>query len=238
MAVTVSNQLLGKAEAAAAASSAATSKSSLDKDSFLKLLTTQLSHQDPLNPMEDKEFTAQMAQFSSLEQLMNISKGIESLNKAQNNDQAVTAVSYIGKDVRADGYALGKDGTDISTMYYSLGESITDAYLNIYDQDGDLVRSVSLGSKQSGNYEYVWDGLDYNGKEAADGTYNVAIAANNMDGKPVLVQTEISGTVAGVLTENGEQYLRLKDGRVVSFANVKEVVGSGTAFTDEEESSS
>lgn len=49
----------------------------LDKDAFLRLLTTQLSHQDPLNPMEDREFIAQLAQFSSLEQMQNLNQNFE-----------------------------------------------------------------------------------------------------------------------------------------------------------------
>ncbi|HBD94197.1 MAG: hypothetical protein A2015_14165 [Spirochaetes bacterium GWF1_31_7] len=54
-------------------------KQNLDKDDFLKLLITQLQHQDPNNPMEDKEFIAQMAQFSSMEQMLNVNKSLDKL---------------------------------------------------------------------------------------------------------------------------------------------------------------
>ena len=65
----------------------------LGKDAFLKILITQLSNQDPLDPLKDKDFIAQMAQFSTLEQMTNMNKSIEqmvSMNKA-------SAVSYIGR---------------------------------------------------------------------------------------------------------------------------------------------
>ena len=72
-----------------------TYKSELDKDDFLKILLTQLTHQDPTKPMEDKEFIAQMAQFSSLEQMTNMTK---EFGKMQNMVAANHAVSLIGKE--------------------------------------------------------------------------------------------------------------------------------------------
>ena len=73
-----------------------TYKSELDKDDFLKILLTQLTHQDPTKPMEDKEFIAQMAQFSSLEQMTNMTK---EFGQMQNMVKANHAVSLIGKNV-------------------------------------------------------------------------------------------------------------------------------------------
>jgi len=69
----------------------------LGKDEFLKLLITQLSHQDPLKPMEDKEFIAQMAQFSALEQMMQINNNINKLNKTDNLNRAFF---FLGKNVK------------------------------------------------------------------------------------------------------------------------------------------
>lgn len=72
----------------------ATGNSTLGKDQFLKILITQLQNQDPMQPMEDKEFIAQMAQFTSVEQLMNISTQITAMN------QSLGSVSgLIGKDI-------------------------------------------------------------------------------------------------------------------------------------------
>ncbi|HBG66418.1 MAG TPA: flagellar hook assembly protein FlgD [Treponema sp.] len=72
---------------------------SLGKDDFLKLLITQLSNQDPTSPMEDTEFIAQMAQFSSLEQMTNMNANFEKMNAMLNASQAVNT---IGKAVDID----------------------------------------------------------------------------------------------------------------------------------------
>jgi flagellar basal-body rod modification protein FlgD len=103
-----------------------TVKTELGKDDFLKLLITQLTHQDPLNPMEDKEFIAQMAQFSSLEQLTNLNAGLESMT----NFAMTNAVNYIGRTVtfyNSDGEELSYKVTSVTfnqgevTLHYDGG---------------------------------------------------------------------------------------------------------------------
>ena len=82
-------------------------KKDLDKDAFLQLLITQLANQDPTNPVEDREFIAQLAQFSSLEQMVNMTKQME---KMASTNQTL-AVSYIGRVV-----AFWQDGTEMAGL--------------------------------------------------------------------------------------------------------------------------
>jgi len=77
-----------------------TGNSELGKDAFLQLLITQLQHQDPTNPMDDRDFIAQMAQFSSLEQMQNMTKAIESLLASQQQTQLMSYSTFIGKEVK------------------------------------------------------------------------------------------------------------------------------------------
>ncbi len=207
-------------------------KKEMDKDAFLTLLAAQLGHQDPLNPMEDKEFTAQLAQFSQLEQLTNINEGIGKMIDAGDRQEVLSAVSFIGKDVRAEGNVLSKSGDSVSDAYYTLESPVANIYVNIFDSWGNVIRTAQGSSMQAGSYAYTWDGLDWQGNKAPDGVYGISIAAEGMDGQPVLVSTEVSGTVGGVVTEDGQHYLRLKDGRVVNFMDIKEVVNpTATAST-------
>lgn len=90
------------------ASSQTGSASGLDKNTFLKLFTTQLKNQDPLNPMDSTAFTAQLAQFSSLEQLYNVNDSLKTLVAAQNSLFSGMAVNLIGKQVTLNDGSSGK----------------------------------------------------------------------------------------------------------------------------------
>ncbi len=216
---------------------AKTKNDSLDKQAFLNLLVAQLSHQDPLNPMDDKEFVAQLAQFTSLEQLTNINTGITTLNESAKQQQMGTAVGYIGKEVTASGYQISKssqkDSTGqtvntVSTVFFSPQAEVTNGYINIYDGEMNLVRTEIMGSKQAGTYTYKWDGKDYQGNTVADGVYAVAMYGEGTDGKSVYITTQVTGTVNGVANVDGEPYLSLADGRHLALKNVTQIVQPNT----------
>ncbi|WP_319541015.1 flagellar hook assembly protein FlgD [uncultured Pseudodesulfovibrio sp.] len=224
-----SGMILGAQEERLAASNVPQNKSKMDQDSFLTILVAQLTHQDPLNPMEDTEMTSQLAEFSSLEQLTNINNGITSLGSSMQQSDMLSAVSFIGKEVKAEGYKISMTEGNASTIYYGFGEPVSKIMMNIYDSEGAIIRSVELGSKKAGSYQYEWDGKNEAGQSMPDGQYGIGILGEDLNGKHVMVQTEISGRVDAVVNENGTQYLRLSDGRFISFLNVKEVVDPGTA---------
>ena len=156
--------ILGQQEPRLAASNVPDNKSSLDKDSFLTILVAQLTHQDPLNPMEDTEMTSQLAEFSSLEQLTSINTGIGDLATSMQKSDMISAVSFIGKEVKAEGYKVALNEGNASTIYYGFGETVSGIMINIYDSEGAIVRTVELGNKEAGSYQYEWDGKDDDGK--------------------------------------------------------------------------
>jgi len=210
---------------------ATTHKTTLDQTDFMTILLAQLKYQDPNNPMDDTEMASQLVQYSNLEALNNINDGVQSLVDASSNESILAGVNYIGKSIKSSGYNLTKDDGTVSTLYYSLGEAVTNVTANVYDTEGDLIRSDSLGSKAVGDYSYVWDGKNTDGTEMTDGTYGIIIRAENSEGETVLVQSQISGKVTGVKTSNGTVYLELADGRTVELANVTEVLQTATTTT-------
>lgn len=110
-----------------------TGNSALGKDAFLQLLITQLQNQDPTNPMDDKEFIAQMAQFSSLEQMTNMTTALENLTQLQQQSQLIEFNSFIGKDVKwhevtdkkgEDGKPIVNEGTGTVVRVKYDGEGV------------------------------------------------------------------------------------------------------------------
>ncbi|NDV23268.1 flagellar hook assembly protein FlgD [Desulfovibrio sp. JC022] len=196
----------------------------LNKDAFLKLFVTQLKNQDPVNPMDNKEQLAQLAQFSSLERLTNISKAMDGLTKTVKTVIGLNATGYIGKTVMAKGISVSKDGSETTSASISLPAACKSVYVDIFDKKGALVRSVEMGSKSAGKFDFKWDGMDKDKKAAADGQYRIVVRAESSSGKKVLANIEVSGKVKAVNTAGGQNILELEDGRKVLLSNVTRVV--------------
>lgn len=223
--------------------------SNLDKDSFMLLLVTQFKYQDPLNPMDDKEFIAQMAQFSSLEQLMNLNTSMEGLTTATNNQQMVNSTSYIGKLVSVSGNNIGKstavnaDGvseTTISAFRYAFGDNVVKGTLSVKDANGNTIYTEDLAGKQAGvTFEFNWNGKMGNGLDAPDGVYTVSLGAFNDKGEAVLSDQVVDATVTGVVNSDGTVYLGMDGGQLMELANVRQVttpkVKESSASKDEGE---
>lgn len=206
--------------ASAASGASTTDKGTLGKDEFLQLLVTQLQHQDPLNPLDDKEFIAQLAQFSSLEQMNNIAAGIETLNTTLTKQDSLSAANYIGKDVVAEGNSVTKIDSSVTPLYFTLEDAASQVKINVYDGNGNIMKTETLNSMQAGEYNFTWDGLDYNGKQAANGQYSVYFAAEDANGDSVFVDTQVSGTIVGITKSADGTYFKLSDGRTVSFDSI------------------
>lgn len=200
--------------------------SELDKEAFLKLLVTQFQYQDPLNPMEDKEFIAQLAQFSALEQSMQTNENITLLLNETAMQTSISVTNYIGKEVSARGYGISKENGSVSLIQYAGSEEMASCVLNILDATGNIVATVNLGAQAAGIHDFVWDGKKSDGSEAPDGTYTVNFVGKNSSGDSVFVDTSVSGRVTGTSSYNGEYYLKLTGNRTVLLSNVREVVES------------
>lgn len=211
--------------------SASSGKSSLGSSDFLTLLFAQLQNQDPLNPQDDKDFTAQLAQFSSLEQLTNLNSGMNKLISSTNQQQMFTAVGFMGKQVTASGNTLAKSGTNVSTLYYTLPSAATSVTVNIMDSNGNIVRSVSQGAQAAGSQTFQWDGKDSNGNLVPDGTYSTGVTTMGADGKPLMVSSSVTGIVTGVSSDSttGAFMLTTQDGRQINLTDVQGVVTPTTA---------
>ena len=180
-------------------------------DDFLKLLTTQLQYQDPLEPMDSTEFVNQLTQFTQVEQSINSNKKLEQLLELQSANQSVQAIGFIGRTIEAvgDTAPLGQNGIEFTYTLNGLAES---SLLVVMDSDGQVVTS-SAGGTAPGKHAFAWDGLDSAGNQVADGNYRLAVAARDSSNENLGVTTGVVSRVTGV--ETGENGLLLSLGTVL-----------------------
>lgn len=202
---------------------ALTGNQQLGESDFLNLLVTQLQAQDPLNPMDSTQFTAQLAQFSSLEQLQGINTTLGTISTSQsalNNNQAV---DYIGKNIKAVGDTLQMTDGQSQPAQFSLDKDAASVYVKIYDQQGNYINQVESGPLKAGQQELNWNGRDYLGEQAPDGTYTYEVDAVDQNGDSVNSTTFSSGKVTGVDFKDGQAYLQCGT-QEMQLANVTQVL--------------
>jgi flagellar basal-body rod modification protein FlgD len=240
------SSIMGQYESEKEASTTKKAETS-DKEMFLKLLVAQLTYQDPLNPAEDTEFIAQLAQFTQVEELQNIGGNMKTMLDYSQRGQMVSATNLIGKTVVAKGEVTYKtyvkdnkrdengnivmedDGTTpvlenklyVEPVYYSTPYDVVTCTITVLDASNNLVYSEEMGPRQAGQqYTFAWTGLNSYGQEMKDGYYKIAITGKDAGGTSQLFSTEIGGKVQIVENINGEYYLHMADGRSVKFVDV------------------
>ena len=186
----------------------------LGKDDFLTLLLTQLQNQDPLNPADSTEYTAQLAQFSSLEQLSNVNTNLEDIQLYQASLNNAQAVSFIGKEILALGDAVQVQDGVASACQFELSADAGGVAVNIYDSAGNFVKAMEQGAMGAGRQSVMWDGTDQHGNRVADGGYRfevMAVDANDLD---VGAATYSSGIVDGVTFIQGTTYFLIGNQKI------------------------
>jgi len=196
----------------------------MGKDDFLNLLITQLQNQDPLNPTDSTEFTAQLAQFSSLEQLGNVNENLTELKHFQASINNSQAVALIGKAITAAGNSIQLTDDGAVQCDFSLDGDAAVVVANIYDSTGKFVADFESRNLSEGQHALFWDGLDNQGNRMANGNYTFEILAADAKGRDIRSTTFFSGTVERVTFENDTSYL-MSGNQKIALADVVEVAG-------------
>jgi flagellar basal-body rod modification protein FlgD len=206
------------------------SNSMLGKDEFLNLLVTQLRYQDPMEPMKDTDFVAQLAQFSSLEQLSSINTSLDNssqLNYVLSQTIANTmATTLIGKEVIAAGNGIAHTSGHNDNLNFNLGGEAAKVDVKIYDDKGTLVRTISKDNLGQGMNSVTWDGKNDSGADVSAGNYTYSVSATNQAGETVTAETRRIGIVESVRYEDGQGYL-IVNGQKISMSDIIEVVLPG-----------
>lgn len=201
------------------------SNSEMGQQEFLQLLVAQMRNQDPINPLDSKEFAAQLAQFNSVEQLISVNNGLSTLQGSQEMMSASLtnsmAASMTGKHVKALSSEVYLAPGGQSNIQYKLNNSASEVEIVIRNESGSEVRREKLSGVAGGENQWSWDGRNDSGDRMADGNYYVEIQASN-EGSKVDALTYVEGTVGKVRYTGSGVFLHV-NGVNVSIGDVEEV---------------
>lgn len=195
-------------------------------DTFLNLLTTQLKHQDPLEPMDSAQFTEQLVQFTGVEQSIATNNNLEQLLSLQLSSQTAAAVSYIGQNVKAKS-EVGELKNGNATWQYDVAADAASVDISITDANGVVVYT-DTGQTSAGSHSFSWNGENQSGSALPEGLYAITVSAKDAAGEDIATTTYTTGTVDGV--ENTDAGPQLTVGQMkVPINSVVTISSAGTA---------
>ena len=169
----------------------ASSNSVVGKDEFLQLLIAQLQNQDPLNPVDNQDFSVHLAQFSQLEQLISINGAME---KFQGSNTSESLASYLGHQVLLNDNTINVSNHNGGDITFNLPQNSSDVQVALLDSSNNVVETLSLGSLDSGDYTAALSDLN-----AISGNYTAQVSYLNNMGTYTSIDYSRSGTVSGFI---------------------------------------
>jgi flagellar basal-body rod modification protein FlgD len=211
---------------AAAAEAAMTAKTSnMGQSDFLTLFTTQLKNQDPLDPVKNEAFVAQLAQFSQLEATTNMSATLKNFVDSQEGQNIVTGASLIGKTMSVpDAPAVLSGGKPIKGTI-SLPNGADGVKIQVLNDKGVLVATNILGSQRMGDMSFNWNGADDQGAPLPDGTYRFVASAVSQ-GLTSQLPVSTAAMITGVSQDASKTtLLQIQGGKTIKLSDVSTIGG-------------
>lgn len=173
------------------------SGNALDSSAFMQLMITQMKNQDPTNPMDNSQFMSELAQISQTTGIQQLQTSFSTLASSLQSYQALQASGLVGRTVLAPSSSAYLSAGGSVNGQITLSSSTSQLAVGIYDQSGQLVRNINLGTQSSGQIPFSWDGTDNNGAALPAGTYQIKAEALE-NGAPTAVASNIYSTVSSV----------------------------------------
>lgn len=204
--------------AAAATDTAASSKLNADFTMFLKLLTTQMQNQDPLDPMDTAQYTQQLVQYSQVEQSMAQTTTLKSILSSLGTQNLTQASAMIGHMVETNSSTSGLSAEKPATWMWSAPREVGTMTATITDSKGKTVDTRTVdGGAAAGSMS--WDGTTSAGKKLGAGDYTLTLSGKDASGNDVTIVSHAVGTVTDVALENGAIQVTV-NGHKVDSANL------------------
>ncbi len=224
-AITSTNTDLDIANLQLASSGAKKANKELGQEDFLALMIQQLRNQDPLKPMENGEFIGQMAQFSTVSGIADMTKSVAALADSFNSGQALQAATMVGRTVLTEASAGNFSGTKPLSGAVELPYSTSSAVVRVYSNAGELVRELPLGSQEKGLSNFSWDGTLANGQLAPAGRYKLTATIESPAGDTALTTYLASKVESVTLAGDGSgSQIRTDSGASLRLSQVKAVM--------------
>jgi len=219
---TLANIGVGRSGSAATPTVSTAASQTLGQADFLKLMTAQLQNQDPFSPVDNTQMVAQMAQFSSLSGITDMSTTLKSIAAKLTGTSTADALSYVGKTVLTEGdVAFGRTTGGIAGAV-ELDGAASDVTVTIQDANGATLKTLKLGQAGQGTTTFDWDGKTDSGQDAGAGPFKVTASATN-NGQAVATRPLVWAPVNSVSMNNGSPVLNLAGLGPVAIAAVRQV---------------
>ena len=185
----------------------------LGSDVFLRLLVTQLQSQDPTNPVQNEDFVAQLAQFTTLEQATGTNKLLEQLIGQDTQRTQLDLVNLIGRTVVSQGDTVSVGKEDQPILAYALSGEARAVTIQILNTGNQIIRSLESTEVQKAGANHIqWDGLNDSGDRVPEGVYQFRVKAEDVNKQPVpnftfareRVVTIAFGTESPVVLQSGK----------------------------------
>lgn len=195
---------------------------SATENRFLKLLTTQLKNQDPLNPMDNAEVTSQLAQISTVSGIEKLNATLQTLLQDSKDSQTTQAAALVGEAVMVPGKGLALSSS-AGVGGFILDGDADAVTVTISDSNGVALRTLTLGALDAGLHNFTWDGATDSGAVAADGSYSISVAATAGDDKVTTTALNL-GVVRSVINSTNGFTLDLGSLGMFTMDDVKQIL--------------
>lgn len=185
-----------------------TNKNILGKDDFMKLLLVELQHQDPTEPMDSEKILSQTSQLATLEASENTNKALSDLAASLGNSQQFSTISAIGKTADIGSNAVVLDEGSDTTFEVYFPDDVERGNVEILDVNGNILKTLDVGTNPKGVYQFTWDGTDSSGNAVDSGIYYATASYTNPNGDALTTRVG-AYPIESVRFENGETFVKV-----------------------------
>jgi flagellar basal-body rod modification protein FlgD len=208
-------------------------KKTLGKDDFLRIMVTQMKNQDPTSPFKPEQMAAEMAQFTSVEQLQNVNQNLQKMATQNNPLERMAMTNMIGKVVTVDRERFPHVEGQGEALNYSLPKDAASVHIAVVSDQGEVILEKDMGPQKTGAQAFAWDGLKSNSLAAKNGTYMLRVDAKDDKGANINIGSQAQARVIGVSFEGNEPVFLVGDARHQDKVTMKNIVkieeGGGSA---------